>query len=136
MESRSTFDYGRFYRVLTAQVRGALHVRPSNRLDPFAVVRGELHVIDPLVFEWSLGGVPRDVVGTECPPVFLVSDRTVQTLRNKSITGWRTYPVTVRGKGGDEVRGYHGFSVTGRCGPIVSTLMYYAELGIIHERLQ
>jgi hypothetical protein len=46
----------------------------------------------------------------------LISDKFLDVLRG--FTGWQTYAVRIVGRGGDEVPGYHGLSVTGRCGRI------------------
>lgn len=35
-----------------------------------------------------------------------------------NLTGWKTFPVSVFDKKGQEITGYHGLSVTGRCGKI------------------
>ena len=34
------------------------------------------------------------------------------------LKGWKTFPIKLYDKKGNEISGYHGFSVTGRCGPI------------------
>ena len=39
-------------------------------------------------------------------------------LEQNNLTGWRTFPIQVIDKKGNEINGYHGLSITGRCGPI------------------
>ena len=57
----------------------------------------------------------RDVIWCEglC---YLISDRTKILLEENNVTGWKTYPVIVYDKRGNEIKGYHGFSITGHCG--------------------
>ena len=66
-----------------------------------------------------MGGKPRDLVATAYGTVDLLSDRVIQIFRDGGYTGWTTFPVEVYGKHGERIEGYHGFAVTGRCGPIV-----------------
>ena len=50
--------------------------------------------------------------GTKLTPI---SDKVLDILVDNNITGWKTYPIQVFDKKGNEVLGYHGFSITGRC---------------------
>lgn len=59
-----------------------------------------------------------DIITTGLAAIWLISDRIVTLLQREGITGWKPYPVEVTGKGSAPVTGYHGFFVTGRCGPI------------------
>jgi hypothetical protein len=74
---------------------------------------------EKLVFRHILGGRPRDFIGTTCGALFLLSNRVIDLFINQKFIGWKTFPVEVYGKNGETVEGYHGFSVTGRCGPPV-----------------
>ena len=98
--------------------RGALRVKPRESLDPLALLRGERSVATPLEFMHAEGRRHLDLVGTGYAMVHLVSDRFLDVLSAGDFTGWTTYDVRVLEKSGDEVPGYHGFSVLGRCGPL------------------
>ena len=39
-------------------------------------------------------------------------------LEDNKLTGWKTYAIKVLDKKGQEIEGYHGLSITGRCGEI------------------
>lgn len=108
----------RVYSLNEGFSRGALRVRPREFLDAPALLRGELSVGRPLVFLHSEGHKRVDFVGTEYAMLDLVSDRFVDLLSARGFTGWTTYPVRVLDKSGEEVPGYHGLSVLGRCGPL------------------
>ena len=54
----------------------------------------------------------------------LISDSLKQLLIDNNITGWKSYPIHMYDKRGNEVYGYSGFSVTGRCG---GTLEYRTD---------
>ena len=73
----------------------------------------------PITVEWAMGGSqPGDVIWTTMAVVVIVSDKVVQLLRSHGFTGWSLYDVTVRDKQGQQVPGYSGLAITGRCGPI------------------
>jgi hypothetical protein len=59
------------------------------------------------------GGQATDFLWSAMPPLVCVSSRVVNLLEKNSITGWTTYPVEVFGRNGEELPGYHGFSITG-----------------------
>lgn len=40
-----------------------------------------------------------------------------KVLEENSLTGWKVFPIKLYDKKGDEISGYHGFSVTGHSGP-------------------
>ncbi|MBU0641477.1 MAG: hypothetical protein KKB50_21665, partial [Planctomycetes bacterium] len=74
---------------------------------------------EPIVFEFmkgASGSTPYDWVSTSLPPLALMSQRLLDGL--SGFSGWATYPVEVYGKHKERIEGYHGFSITGRCGPI------------------
>jgi hypothetical protein len=100
-----------------AHKRGALHVEPVEPInDPFDVARGR--DLKKRVFRQLMGSRAYDWVGTTEAVLRLVSTRLVGILREAEVTGWTTYEVQVLSKRGDEFEGYHGFAVTGVCGPI------------------
>ena len=41
-----------------------------------------------------------------------------EILEQNGLTGWKIFSVVVLDKKENEVTGYHGLSITGRCGPI------------------
>jgi len=85
--------------------------------DIWRLIRGELRLARPIVYRYHMGKVPQDLVATTFPARYLLSDRMVLALSNGNFSGWSTYPVRVIGKDGQEILGYHGFSITGKSGP-------------------
>jgi hypothetical protein len=51
-------------------------------------------------------------------------------LEANAFTGWKTYSVQVLDKKGHEIQGYHGLSITGRCGKVD-----FSKSEIIEKRL-
>ena len=49
--------------------------------------------------------------------VTLISSYFKGLLEEHGITGWKSYPAQLFDKKGREIPGYHGFTITGRCGP-------------------
>ncbi|RMG23878.1 MAG: hypothetical protein D6732_24330, partial [Methanobacteriota archaeon] len=112
-----------FYLLGNAHKRGALHVDPVEEIeDEFALVRGEILPEKPIRFRYHSGSKPYDLIGTTYAPLYLVSDCVIHVFEQEGFTGWLTYPVEVYGKKGERLEGYHGFAVSGRCGPIDNTL--------------
>lgn len=65
-----------------------------------------------------MGWRSYDVLSTSLVSYVLVSNRAIEVFRENAFTGWSTYPVLARGKDDEELDGYHGLAVTGRCGRI------------------
>jgi len=64
---------------------------------------GGARPVDPVL--WTTHAVP-----------IILADAVVQLLRSEGLTGWSLYEVSVRDKQGEQVPGYSGLAVTGRCG--------------------
>jgi Immunity protein family (Imm11) len=120
MQSDYGFDFSRFHLMEEGFERGALRVRSRSELpaDAIHLTRAEAEVVEPIIFDWDEGQRRYDLVGTTWAVLDIVSDRFAALLRERGLTGWRTYPVAICGKDGEAVSGYHGLAVTGRCGPI------------------
>ena len=73
----------------------------------------------PVVFKQDKesGNKFTDVLDTGHPNLYLISDRMKTVLKENHLTGWQTYPIKLYDKKGNEIFGYHGFSVVGHCGP-------------------
>jgi len=86
--------------------------------DIWRLIRGEMNLKSPITYRYHLGSKPLDLIETTFPARHLLSRRFVQALTAGGFTGWSTYPIRVLGKDGREIVGYHGFSITGKCGPV------------------
>ena len=58
----------------------------------------------------------KDLLLSDMPGIYLISDKFVEVLRDNDFSGWCTYPVQIIFDDGKELRGYHGFAISGRCG--------------------
>ena len=82
------------------------------------LARGELNDFHaPLIFTQKSGKNWKDIL---CPSIgfYIISDRVKNALDENNITGYKTFPIIIYDKKGNEVPGYHGFSITGRSGEI------------------
>ena len=108
-----------FYRLCDRSYRNTLHVY-SYSLDlitAYEITRGDYsNVTFPLVCTYYQGHKLREVIACN-GTAFLIADRVKALLEAHHLTGWETFPVKVYNKKKEEVLGYHGFAVTGRCGP-------------------
>lgn len=84
----------------------------------------------PVVFKQVYGKRLDDIIRTGTGLLFLMSDRMKTVLEENKLTGWKAFPVKVLDKKDNEIKGYHGFSILGRCGPID-----YSKCEIIEKRL-
>lgn len=115
-------DFKKLFRMSEGCTYGALHLVPRDKaMSPDGarqILRGEITPQYPIVLDYSMGGKPRDVIGTGMVHIKAFADRAIETLREGGFTGWTTYPVEIYGKNKERIEGYQGFAVTGRCGPI------------------
>jgi len=84
-----------------------------NYLD---LIKGDYKkVIFPIKFKQEYGNKLKDMLNTGFASLYLISDKMKAILEQNKLNGWKTFPVVVVDKKGNEITGYHGFSVTGRC---------------------
>jgi len=80
---------------------------------------GEYSGIDfPVIFMQGYGHKLTDILDTGYVSFYLISDRMKTILEENGLTGWKCFPIRLFDKKKNEVLGYHGFSITGCCGPI------------------
>jgi hypothetical protein len=97
--------------------RGKLGLSGTN--EDSGLHRAEIHPNHPIQVQWVMGGAqPVEVIWTTSVAPIIVADSVVQLLRSHGFTGWSLYDVTVHGKQGEPIPGYHGLAITGRCGEI------------------
>jgi len=72
----------------------------------------------PILFKQESGKRWDDILDTGWPSLYLISDRLKRVLKENKLVGWKAFPIKLLDKKGNEIPGYHGFSITGHCGPI------------------
>ncbi|MEM0941183.1 MAG: DUF1629 domain-containing protein [Bacteroidota bacterium] len=103
----------------------------SYPYDENRLIQGDYTGISfPVVFKQEYGNKLQDVLDTGWASLYLISDKMKAVLEDNSLTGWKTFAVKVLDKKGQEIKGYHGLSITGRCGQID-----YNKSEIIEKRL-
>jgi len=70
----------------------------------------------PLIFKQISGKKLTDILNPSMISMYIISDKLKLLLEENNITGWKSYPAVINGKNGEQVKGYNGFSVTGKCG--------------------
>jgi hypothetical protein len=88
--------------------------------DPDAALRGETQELS-VTGVWTMGrGVPSDIAFSKHASLYLLSERVVDQLHGKQLTGWRAIKCDLRNKDGTSPPvPYYLLVVTGRCGPIL-----------------
>ena len=96
------------------------------------LLKGELcEKIDfPVIFKQDSGKKIHDILDTGSVCLLLISEKMKDVLEQNNLTGWKTFPVQVFDKKGNEIKRYYGFSVIGKCGPID-----YTKCEIVEKRL-
>lgn len=96
--------------------RASLGIGRSEALD---LLEGAADYSGTLSARWAMGAAtPDDVVWTRLAAPILLSERVINALRAKSITGWSAIPVELHGKDGRRFPPYYFIRINGRCGPI------------------
>jgi hypothetical protein len=109
----------KFWTLGDSHQAGVLVVKGETRMDNDALwklIQGEWIPPVPVLYRYHMGASPSDLIATTVPGRYLLSNRILEVLKSARITGWSTYPIRILGRNGDELGGYHGFSVLGRAG--------------------
>lgn len=87
------------------------------KIEHSKLIKGDYAGIDfPILFKQKYGNELNDMLDTGIAGLFLISDRMKTILEENNLTGWKTFPIKLYDKNGGEIIGYHGLSITGRCG--------------------
>jgi len=99
--------------------------------DEHRLIQGDYQdIFFPVKFKQEFGVKLQDILDTGWAGLYLISEKLKGILAGNNLTGWKTFEVKVLDKQGKEILGYHGFSVTSRCGKID-----YSKSEIIEKRL-
>lgn len=91
----------------------------DSEVDAFTLLRGEIHIRNPVVVPWKIGGnQPTDIIRTTMAYPVIISKRIVDLFRQFGISGWKIYEVILIDKSKRLIQGYFGLSITGRCDSI------------------
>jgi len=126
MDIKEFYKFGSKLLSSTMQVhmdrpKGFLPIAPDERrlMDEDRLMQGVYNdFIFPIVFKQEYGKKLQDMFDTGTASLYLISDKMKTVLEDNHLTGWQTFAVKVFTKKGEEISGYHGLSITGRCGEI------------------
>lgn len=83
------------------------------------LIKGDYDAFNfPINFMQNDGKKFTDILDTGWPSRYLISSRLKEILDNHYFTGWKSFPIRLFDKKSNEIFGYHGFSVTGKCAKI------------------
>jgi len=121
-----------FFSLSSKLSSSTVQAHPTDlNIDHLKLIKGDYTRIDfPVIFKQEYGNKLRDMLDTGLVGLFLISDRMKTILEENNLTGWKTFPIKIYDENGDEITGYHGFSIIGRSGPI-----NYEKSEIIEKRL-
>lgn len=113
-------NFASTYSLLHKGLHGELVVNPVDFPveSELALAHGDLQPDKPIQFSYHMGKRLTDFLSCGFPVISLVSERFIDTLKAGGFSGWRTFPVTILGKDKQEISGYSGLAITGRCGPL------------------
>ena len=138
MTIKEFFSFDSKLVLSTVQVH-AIGLKDFSPIDPDKtypynqnrLIRGDyIGIIFPVLFKQESGKKLQDILDTGWPSLYLISDKMKVVLEDNDLTGWKTFAVKVLDKQRQEISGYHGLSITGRCGKID-----YNKSEVIRKRL-
>ena len=126
MEMKDFFDF------MSQPASTTVQAHPANlNIDHLKLIKGDYHGIDfPITFKQEYGNKLHDILDTGFAGFFLISEKMRKILEENSLTGWKVFSIKLYDKKGNEIVGYHGFSITGHSGPTS-----YKKSDIIEKRL-
>ena len=86
-------------------------------IDPWTLLGGSTTPVDTIPGSLATSGKMDDVIWTTEAVICLVSDRLVEWMIEKQVTGWRLFPLDLAPKSFEGMT-YHGLTVTGRSGAV------------------
>ena len=118
MEIKYFFTFGDDYSSSTFQA-SAIDLKKDrygiNEHDH--LIKGKYDRINfPVIFKQECGKNLKDILGVGWGGLYLISDKLKTLLEENKLTGWKTFPIKLYDKKNNEILGYQGFSITGRCG--------------------
>jgi len=86
----------------------------SAHLDAFWAAKRGMPQDSPLIVRHSGGKVLRDFVWA-ATGVPMIADHVIHILQSASISGWSTYSIRILDQSDQDIQGFSGLGVTGRC---------------------
>lgn len=120
-----------FFRLSSTSVLTYFTAPPIDlQINYVKLIQGNYEGFEfPVVFQQNRGKKITDILDTGFPGFYLLSNTLISILKDNGFTGWKTYPVRIYDKEGNDVRGFQGLSVTGSCGHT-----YYKESSIFEKK--
>lgn len=92
---------------------------PGKISDEIRLITGDYGSISfPVTFKQAYGKEFRDTLDTGWAGLYLMSDKMKSLLQENKLTGWKSFSIRLLDKKENELQGYSGLSITGKCGPI------------------
>lgn len=119
MSTLEPLDFSRFYELDDPLTNRPLRITVRGYSDwvnsdfAWKLFRGQDSPQQPIKLGGYMGGQITDFLWSDLVHMVCISERVVEILGEKEVTGWSIYPVEVYGRKGEPLPGYHGFAVTG-----------------------
>lgn len=113
-------EQNNFFKFSSKLVSSTVQASPIElNIENSKLIKGDYLGIDfPVIFKQEDGKKFCDILDTGYVSLYLISERMKTILEENNLTGWKIFPIQLYDKKGNEISGYHGFSITGKCGPI------------------
>jgi hypothetical protein len=126
-------DFYKFGTKLDAKTFQARPVGFGRETDLDLLTGDFSRVSIPVIFGQEDGSELCDVLGTGFSGLYLISDRMRDVLASSGLSGWTSYEIRLTSRTGDEIKGYNGFSILGRCGPIDTSRSQIVKKRLVPE---
>jgi hypothetical protein len=108
-----------YYLLGTEHNEEYVVVRSNLPYDFLNLLQGEFGNVEfPLIYKQYHGTLFTDFLQTGTAVFYLISQKMKAVLEKNNLTGWKVFPVTILDSEDKEIKGYYGFSITGRAGSI------------------
>lgn len=104
-----------FYRLGIGQSPHMAVLQSAFEDDFFHVAAGEVSYTQAIKTRVVLGKKLYDIIAFNDGVNAVISDKLFVLLKRNKITGWKTYPVSIKGV----EQNYHGFQVIGKSGKLI-----------------
>ena len=112
-------DMKNFFKLKSKLSSSTAQVHLTDKtIDHLRLIKGDYQGIEfPLVFKHEFGKKFLDILDTGYPGFLIISERIKSALEEHHLSGWKVFSIIILDKKNNEIAGYYGFSVTGKCSP-------------------
>jgi hypothetical protein len=119
----------RIYSLYSGNKRSEIVLDSTFKDNPYEFALGELSTTEPIKTKITMGKKQYDFLIFNDGANFVISDKLFKLLKTHNVTGWKTYPVSIKGV----KENYYGVQITGRAGKLTEDHTSDTEIKFDHS---